>query len=654
MINRLIYSVPLGAALVVLPSLCEAQGYLITTVAGGGVPFTPAAARSMPLGSIGSVAAGAHGDVHFIASGYVFQMNSERILTRIAGTSPAGYSGDGGFATNAQINADGLVVDGLGNVYIADTNSVVRKVTPATGIITTVAGTGIPGFSVDGGPAASAELDQPRGVAVDGFGNLYIADTGRIRKVAAATGIITTVAGNGNYTTDPHSGEGGPATSAALFPARVAVDGSGNLYILSLDVIRKVAVATGIITTVAGTGGTGSSGNGGPATEAQFAAQDLAVDGSGDIYIADGSGDVVRRVTAATGIITTVAGSGATGYTGDGGPATSARLNGVSAVTVDGAGDLYLADFYNFVIREVPAATGIITTVAGNGSAYYLDNGVQATNAQLVYPSGVAADGVGNLFIADTINNVIDRVAAATGIVTTVAGNGTGGYAGDGGPATKAELNGPTSLAVDGSGNLYIADSANSVIRKVTTATGIITTVAGNPALSLRLNGPQGVAVDSSGNVYIADTNNDVIRKVAAATGIITIVAGNGAEGYAGDGGLAINAELGGPTGVAVDDSGSLYIADLNTNVIRKVAAATGIITTVAGNGSAGYSGDGGPATNAELQKTCGCGCGWLRQPVYRGPGKLLDPENCSAHWHHHHGSRQGHPRLFRRRRPSH
>jgi uncharacterized protein (TIGR03437 family) len=625
MMNRLIYSVLLGAALVALPSLCEAQGYLITTVAGGGVPLTPVPARSVPLCSVVSVAAGAHGDVYFIASGYVFQMNSEGILTRIAGTSSAGYSGDGGFAANAQINPYCVAVDGSGNVYLADTNNnVIRKVAPATGIISTFAGTGTPGFSGDGGPAASAELDRPDGVALDGFGNLYIADTGRVRKVAAATGIITTVAGGGHYDNDPYSGEGGPATSAWLVPFCVAVDGSGNLYVISLGVVRKVTAATGIITTVAGTGIPGYSGDGGPATKAQFEAGNLAVDGSGDIYIADVAGDVVRKVTAATGIITTVAGSGATGYTGDGGPATSARLNSVSAVAVDGAGNLYLADFYNFVIRKVAAATGIIITVAGNGSAYYLDNGVQATNAPLVYPSGVALDGAGDLFIADTINNVIDKVAAATGIVTTVAGNGTGGYAGDAGPATKAGLNGPTSVSVDGSGNLYIADSGNSAIRKVTTATGIITTVAGNPGLSLRLNGPQGVAVDGSGNVYIADTNNDVIRKVSAATGIITIVAGNGAEGYAGDGGLAVNAELGGPTGVAVDHSGNLYIADLNTNVIRKVVAATGIITTVAGNGSAGYSGDGGPAPKAELKSPAGV--------AVDGSGNLYiaDQYNCS------------------------
>ncbi len=268
---------------------------------------TTAAFAVLPsLGLAGSVAGDAYGDVYFTTIGYVFQMNAAGILTRVAGTSSVGYSGDGGLATNAQLSTaryGGLAVDGSGNVYIADSyNKVIRKVAAATGIITTVAGTGTHGHSGDGGPATSAALNFPTSVAVDGFGNLYIADSDnyRVRRVTAATGIITTVAGNGSAGND--LGDGGPATSATLSaPTGVAVDRSGNLYITGVAVIRKVAVVTGIVTTVAGNGGIGKWGDGGPATAAQFRALNLAVDG-------------------------------VPGYTGDGGLATSARLNVCQAV----------------------------------------------------------------------------------------------------------------------------------------------------------------------------------------------------------------------------------------------------------------------------------------------------------------------------------
>src|ERR1035441_4471790 len=610
-------SVLMAAAFAALSALCQAQSYLITTVAGGGVPFTPAPATSISLAA-GSVAAGAHGNVYFIAFDCVFKMDAVGIVTRVAGTSQ-GYAGDGGLATNAQLNGPfGVAVDGSGNVFIADTgNYVVRKVAAATGIITTVAGTkvagnGSPGYSGDGGPATSAGLSDPNAVAVYGFGNLYIADNYLIRKVAAATGIITTVAGNhaAGYT-----GDGGPATAAALgVIIGVAVDGSSNFYILSpnSNAIRKVAAATGIITTVAGDYAAGYSGDGGPATSAQIVATGLAVDGSGDIYIADDKDNVIRKVAAAAGVITTVAGNGAAGYSGDGGPATSAKLDQPYAVAVDGPGNIYIADTANNVMRKVAAATGIITTVAGNGAAYYSGDGGPAINASFHSPSGMAVDGSGNLYIGDTGNDAIRKVAAATGIVTTVAGNGAAGYSGDGGPASSAGLSGPQGVAVDGSGNLFVADTGNAVMRKVAEATGIITTVAGNgtagyagnggAAIKAKLSGPSGVAVDGAGNVYIADTQNNAIRKVVAATGIITTVAGNGAAGYSGDGGPATKAELYSPMSVAVDGSGNLYIVDWQNEVIRKVAAATDIITTVAGNRAEGYSGDGGPATSAELR----------------------------------------------------
>jgi uncharacterized protein (TIGR03437 family) len=672
-------------ATAVPPSICKAQSYLITTVAGGAVPFTPAQARSVPLGPVSSVAAGAHGDVYLATPGYVFQMNAAGILTRVAGTSSIGYSGDGGLATNAQLSVagyqSGVAVDGSGNVYIADfNNNVIRQVAAATGIITTVAGTGTHGYSGDGGTATSAELNFPTSVAVDGFGDLYIADSDnyRVRKVAAATGVITTVAGNGSAGND--SGDGGPATSATLsFPSGVAVDGSGNLYIAGVGVIRKVAAATGIIITVAGNGGIGYSGDGGPATAAQFGAVNLAVNGSGDIYIPDPFSNVIRKVTAATGIITTVAGDGAAGYTGDGGLATSARLNDCQAVAVDGTGNLFIADASNFVIREVAAATGIITTVAGNGAATPSPSAGPATLTQLAAPAAVAVDGTGNLYIADGGTSIL-KLVLATGALSIVAGNGATGYTGDGGPATQASFNGATGIAVDSSGNIYIADTGNNVIRKVTAATGIITTVAGNghlgysgdggTATSAELESPLAVAVDKSGNIYIADYT--AVRKVAAATGVITTVAvpfilAATPAGIAVDGSgniyfaytlngtdsaiqkiaaatgitTTVAVEFYGVTGLAVDASGNIYIADFLTNfqsstsTILKVMAATGIVTTIAGQANVvGFSGDGGPATSAELSDPTGVavdGSGNVYiTDLYNQRIRLLVPEGIS------------------------
>jgi sugar lactone lactonase YvrE len=249
---------------------------------------------------------------------------------------------------------------------------------------------------------------------------------------------------------------------------------------------------------------------------------------------------------------------------------------------------------------------GIITTVAGGGFAGFYGDGGPAKFASLDHPSGVAVDSSGNLFIADSFNHEIRKVTASTGVITTVAGNGVNGYGGDGGPATKANLWDPMGVAVDHGGNLYIADTGNSLIRQVTPDTGLITKVAGGgnsgdggTATSARLNRPAGIAVDSSGNLYFADSFSSRIRKVTASTGVITTVAGGGSA-FPGDNGLATSASLNVPQGVDVDSSGNLYIADTNHNLIRKVTASTGVITTVAGGGNSGL-GDGGPATSASL-----------------------------------------------------
>jgi sugar lactone lactonase YvrE len=327
----------------------------------------------------------------------------------------------------------------------------------------------------------------------------------------------------------------------------------------------------------------------------------------------------IGDVVAQSGIITTVAGNGTSGYTGDNGAAINAELDKPYAVAVDASGNLVFDDTGNNVTRKV-GANGIISTVAGDfdlGGLYFGDGGL-ATNAGLSHPNGVAVDTDGNIFIADQNNNVIRKVDT-NGIITTVAGNGTSGYNGDNGWATNEELRFPVSVAADASGNLFVGDSDNNRIRKVDIE-GVITTVAGNgyqiensqgevigggysgdggAATNAELATPAGVAVDASGNLFIADKGNNCIRKVGT-NGIITTVAGNGTNGYSGDGGAATNAELGNPTGVAVDAGGNLFIADYLNERIRKVDA-SGIITTVAGNGTSGYTGDNGTATNAEF-----------------------------------------------------
>ncbi|WP_242929066.1 LamG-like jellyroll fold domain-containing protein [Pontibacter vulgaris] len=331
--------------------------------------------------------------------------------------------------------------------------------------ITTVAGNGTYGYSGDGGAAISARLYNPFNVATDAAGNLYIAEylNHRVRKVAV-DGTITTVAGMGVAT---YGGDGGAATSAQLRnPSGVAVDAAGNIYIADYgnDRIRKVA-ANGTITTVAGTGVEGYSGDGGQATSAKLIdPYDVAVDAAGNLYIADYGNSRVRRV-AANGIITTVAGSGIPGYSGDGGAATSAKLTIPRGVAVDAAGNLYIADQSDNRIRKV-STNGIITTVAGNGTSGYSGDGGAATSAQIRYPTDVAVDAAGNLYIADQSNFRIRKVST-NGVITTVAGNGTSGYSGDGGAATGAQFSSAFGVCVDVAGSLYIADAYNQRIRKV-------------------------------------------------------------------------------------------------------------------------------------------------------------------------------------------
>ena len=338
------------------------------------------------------------------------------------------------------------------------------------------------------------------------------------------------------------------------------------------------------ITTVAGNGTPGFSGDEGPAPSAMLSDIDgVAVDGAGNLYIVDSSNERIRRVDAATQVITTAAGNGLFGFSGDGGPATSAEFNDIDGVGVDAQGDIFIADTGNNRIREVDAATGIVKTVVGNGAAVFAGDGGPAPLASLHSPGGVAVDAQHNIYIADAYNNRIRRVDSLTGIITTVAGNGAATFYGDGGPAISAGLHYPGGVGIDTQDNVYIADTFSGRIRRVDSATGFITTVAGNgtqefggdggPAIAASVNVPGGVIAGMAGSLFIADTGNQRVRKVDGFTGVITTVAGTGAASFSGDGGPALLAGLNYPAGMAADNAGNLFIADDNNNRVRKVAA---------------------------------------------------------------------------------
>jgi hypothetical protein len=666
---------------VVLTPILWAQN-TVETIAGGGPNNLPALKASM--GSPTSIALDSAGNLYVANPDYgrVFKIDTTGNVTVFAGNeAQGGIPTDGGPATAARLLLPaGVAVDNFGNIFIADgTNCKIREVAAQTGDISTVAGTGVCYYDGDGGPATSSELNNPSGVAVDESGNIFIADTNNclVREVSVKTGNISTLAG-----TPPdqdgilrcgYAGDGGLATNAKVwFPNDVAVDGSGNVFIADTSscAIRVVSASTGIISTVAGTGSCGYSGDGGLATGAQINLPDgVVVNGSGDIFIADTSNCLIRKVAASNGQISTVAGdySAGCGYSGDGGSATSATLNQPQSVAVEASGDIVIADYGNYVLREVSISTGNISTFAGVsvpdpdhagqmvGFPSYSGDGYAATDGEIglyrdtPWSADLATDHSGNVFFTDTANDVVREVSAATGIITTVAGNGFIGFSGEGRAATNAKLWDPRGITVDGDGNIFFVDNGNCVVRKVSASSGIISTVAGTPpeggnyycgyggdggpATSAQLDpidllSPAGgVAVDSSGNIFIADTGNNIIRKVSASTGIITTVAGipDSLGSGGGDGGPATSATLFAPYGVAVDSSDNIFIADTDDYVIREVMAVNGNIYTVAGNIDLGrgYSGDGGPADLAQLGFTFG---------VFLDPaGNLFipDPANC-------------------------
>lgn len=632
-----VFAAVVAASAIMVPPASAAEPGTISTFAGDGTTLEhngPPSAR-YAIGHARGVAVDRAGNRYYseyYEPARIMKIDAAGVLSTVC-------TGCGGI---------GLAVDKDGTLFSADSDSVYR-ISPQ-GVRTLIAGTpGSHGFAGDGGPATSALLDGSWDVAVDDAGNVYLTDTYnyRVRKVDTS-GIIRTIAGGGL-----NLGDGGPATSASIgSPFGVAVDHAGNVFIAANSQNRIRMVDTwGFISTIAGTGQSGYSGDGGPATAAQFRGPfDVTLDDAGNLYVNDQYNIRTRRIDRAGHVITTVAGNGQAGYGGDNGPATGAMLGlHAEGTAVDPAGRyLYIGDVDNYRLRQVDLAANVITTLAGTG-VFGESTGGQATTASLNAPANTALDKAGNLYIADDLQNFIRKVDPA-GNISVFAGNGQRGYTGDGGPATWAQINGPWGITADNAGNVYFSDYDQRV-RKVDTAgristvgafalpRGVVTDAAGNlyvaewngnrvlkvtpggtitpfagngtlgscgdngPATNACLNSPTGLAIDAAGALYIVETNGERVRKVSG--GVITTVAGRGTAGFSGDLGPATQAELHFPSGVAVDRSGNLYIADTSNGRVRMVQA-DGRIRTVAGNGGDGFTGDGGPARSASVNGVSG------------------------------------------------
>lgn len=568
----------------------------VTTLAGAGTyGFADGLGRSAMFSSPKGVALDASGTLYVADAGNnrIRKVTTAGEVTTLAGSGTYGFAD--GVATVAQFKSpEAVVVDPLGTVYVSDrSNQRIRKIAP-TGAVTTLAGAGSPGF-LDG-PASSAQFSDPGSLAFDLSGNLLVADTSnhRIRRVTPA-GDVTTLAGSGSA-----GYANGPALSAQFFyPKGLAVNASGEVFLSDDSRIRKIST-TGQVTTFSGIAGWGFAD--GDVPTARFNSPvGISVDAVGNLFIADSGNQRIRKLSP-TGIVSTLAGSGpdVTGgmmmgmatWTAPDGLASAASLYDPIGVSVDGMGNIYVAEDSNCRIRKV-SPEGTFTTLAGGVTRGNAD-GV-ASAAQFASPSDVAVDADGTVYVADTSNHLIRKVTPA-GVVSVLAGSSQGFVDGTG---TAAAFNGPYGLAIDASGTLLVADSANNCIRKVTRS-GVVTTLAGTGAFGFadgtattaQFYGPRGVAIDPFGNVYVSDTYNQRIRKVTPA-GNVTTLAGSGSAGFAD--GTGLTAQFSYPWGLEADSAGNVYVADPNNRRIRKVTP-SGVVTTLAGSGS-GFA-DGPTATS--------------------------------------------------------
>ncbi|MGV3697822.1 Ig-like domain-containing protein, partial [Flavobacterium sp.] len=560
----------------------SASGYVTTFAGSGFAGFLNGSADVAQFNAPYCIAVDASENV------YVTETNSYAVrkITQAGDVSTlAGKNNTSGFLDGQGASAlfaapKGLDVDSSGNVYVADANSNrIRKITNA-GVVSTVAGDGTAGY-LDG-QGTSAKFSNPIGVAVTASGNIYVSDTSNNRiRMISASGSVTTIAGSG--AAGMVNGQGTSAQFNA--PRAITVDTSGNIYVVdySNNRIRKITTS-GSVTTLSGAGGFGAVNGAGSVATFKYP-EGISADSSGTIFVADVTNNCIRRVTS-TGDTTTYAGSATRGLE-NGQIGAMAMFNSPIAVAVTSGGITYVIDDFNSCIRKV-TSNGIVTTFAGNTATGYADG--QGTAAYFNNPKGMAIDAAGNIYIADTFNNRIRKITSS-GVVTTIAGDGTAGYLD--GQGTAARFNNPYGLTVDASGNIYVADTKNHRIRKIS-AGGTVTTVAGYllsgyvdgaPTVA-RFKNPQGIAIDNAtGILYVVDTTNNRIRKIAT-DGTVSTFAGSFA-GYSDDQGTA--AYFNNPIGIAIDTAGNLYIGDYYNSVIRKITN-TGLVTTFAGNGSSEYA----------------------------------------------------------------
>ncbi|MBI3684540.1 MAG: hypothetical protein HY235_29560 [Acidobacteria bacterium] len=597
--------------------------YTIDTIAGADPAIGAGLATTILLQDVRGVASDLAGNVYFSDTprNRVYRIGPFGSLTPIAGTGTAGFSGDGGLAEQAMLDQPyGVAVDNAGNVYIADLgNARVRRVT-SDGRIATIAGGG-------------AELKGPRNLALDPAGNLYISDFEghRIFRLSA-DGRVAAVAGTGSP--GPARDNSPALTSPLAYPAGLFADASsGAIYVADSanHAIRRIAggviatprilnaeayinLPTGVCLDASGNLIIASSGfdqavRVSPAGAAQVlarGARDVAIDGAGNLYLAAGA--FVRKLPPG-GLLTTLAGASGQ-FRGEGTRADQALLYAPSDVAMDSDG-LLIADSGNHRLRRITPA-GLIVTLAGDGESGSRGDGGPAQRSRLSSPRGVTADRSGNIYIADTDNHAVRKITS-DGQIQTVAGAGTAGFNGEIVPAQQAQLSSPTGVAVDPGGSLYIADTGNHRVRRIIPGGYLLTMMGtgrkgfsgdGGVGLNAQLDRPLGICFDRAGNLYIADSGNHRIRKVSK-EGYVSTVAGKGTAGFSGDGGAAVEARLNQPVAVSADSTGALFISDAGNACVRRVTP-DGLIATIAGSGAPGFSGDGGPALSAKFEEPAG------------------------------------------------